>query len=40
MYNHAVVDNFLGDEYVGAEQKQPLTERMMTSVKRVEKLVA
>ncbi len=37
-YNQAVVDNFLGDEYVGAERKQPLKERMAASVKEVQKL--
>ncbi len=36
-YNQAVVDNFLGDEFVGAERKQPLKERMATSVKEVPK---
>ena len=39
-YNQAVVDNFLGDEFVGAERKQPLKERMATSVKEVQKLTA
>ena len=39
-YNQAVVDNFLGDEYVGAERKQPLKERMATSGMEVEKLTA
>ena len=38
MYNQAVVDNFLGDEYVGAERNQPLKERMAASVKEVHKL--
>jgi hypothetical protein len=33
-----VVDNFLGDEFVGAERKQPLKERMSISVKEVQKL--
>jgi hypothetical protein len=37
-YNEAVVDNFLDDEYVGAERKQPLKERMAASVKEVQKL--
>ena len=37
-YNQAVVDNFLGDEYAGAERKQPLKERMAASVKEVQKL--
>ncbi len=35
MYNQAVVDTFLGDEYVGAERNQPLKDRMTTSVKEV-----
>jgi hypothetical protein len=39
-YNQAVVDIFLGDEFVGAERKQPLKERMATSVKEVQKLTA
>ena len=39
-YNQAVVDNFLGDEFVGAERKQPLKERMATSVKEVQKQTA
>ncbi len=34
-YSHAVVDSFLGDEYVRAERKQPLKKRMATSVKEV-----
>jgi hypothetical protein len=38
MYNQVVFDNFLGDEYVGAERKQPLKERMAASVKEVHKL--
>jgi hypothetical protein len=37
-YNQAVVDNFLGDEYVGAERKQSLKERMAASVKEMQKL--
>jgi hypothetical protein len=37
-YNQAVVDNFLGDVFVGAKRKQPLKERMATSVKEVQKL--
>ncbi len=40
MCNQAVVDNYLGDKYVGAERKQPLKERMATSVKEVQKLSA
>ena len=40
MYNQAVVDNFLGDKFVGAERKQPFKERMATSVKEVQKLTA
>ena len=40
MYNQAVLDNFMGDEYVGAERKQPLKERMATSVNGVQKLTA
>ena len=39
-YNQAVVDNFLGDEYVGTKRKQALKERMATSVKEVQKLTA
>ena len=39
-YNQAVVDNFIGDEFVGAERKQPLKERMATPVKEVHKLTA
>jgi hypothetical protein len=37
-YNQAVVDNFVGDEYVGSERKLPLKERIATSVKEVQKL--
>ena len=37
-YNQTVVDNFVGDEYVGSEGKRPLKERMATSVKEVQKL--
>ena len=37
-YNQAVVDNFVGDEYVGSERNKTLKERMMTSVKEVQKL--
>jgi hypothetical protein len=37
-YNQAVVDNFLGDEYIRAERKQPLKECMVASVKEVQKL--
>ncbi len=40
MHIQAIVDNFLGDEYVEAERKQPLKERMATSVKEVHKLSA
>ncbi len=39
-YNQVVVDNFLGDEFVGAERKQPLKERLATSVKEVRKQTA
>ncbi len=39
-YNQAVVDIFLGHEFVGVERKQPLKERMATSVKEVHKLTA
>ena len=35
-----MVDIFLGDEFVGAEMKQPLKKRMDTSVKEVKKLTA
>ena len=40
MYNQAIVDNFIGDEYVVAERKQPLMKRMATSVKEVQRLSA
>ncbi len=39
-YNQADVDNFLGDEFVGAERKLPLKDMMATSVKEVKKLSA
>jgi len=39
-YNQTVVDNLLGDEFIGAERNQPLKERMATSVKEVQKLTA
>ncbi len=39
-YNQAVVDNFVGDEYLGSERKLPLKERMATSVKEAQKLSA
>ena len=39
-YNQAVVDNFVGDEYVGSERKTTFKERMKTSVKEVQKLSA
>ena len=32
--------NFLGDEYIGAERKQPLNKRMATWVTEVHKLTA
>jgi hypothetical protein len=34
------VDNFPGDEFTGAERKQPLKKRMATSVKEVQKMSA
>ena len=37
-YDKVVVDNFVGDEFVGAERKLPLKDRMATSVKEVHKL--
>jgi len=37
-YNQVVIDNFLGYEFVGAERKQLLKERMSTFVKEVQKL--
>ena len=37
-YNEVVVDNFQGGEFVGAERKQPLKERISTFVKEVQKL--
>ena len=39
-YNKIVMDNFLGDEYVGSETKLPLMEWMPPSVKKVQKLSA
>ena len=36
-YNQAVVNNFVGDVYVGSERKLSLMERMATSVKEVQK---
>jgi hypothetical protein len=39
-YNQTVVDNFLGYKYVGAERMQPLKERIVTSLKVVQKLSA
>ncbi len=39
-YNHVVVDNFLGHEFVEAERKQPLKERMATLVKEMQKQTA
>ncbi len=39
-YNQVVVDNFWGDEFVGAKMKQPLKERMATTVKEVQKPTA
>jgi hypothetical protein len=39
-YNQVVVDNFVGDEFIGAERKQPLKDRVKTSVKEVHKLPA
>ena len=34
-YNNAVAENFVGDEYFGAERKQGVKERMRASVKEV-----
>ena len=39
-YNQVVLDNFLGDEFVDAERKQPLKKGMAISVKEVQKLTA
>jgi hypothetical protein len=33
--NQSVLGYFVGDEYVGAERKQPFKERMATSVKEL-----
>jgi hypothetical protein len=38
VYNPAVVENFLGDEFFGADRSTPFKERMRTSVKEVQKL--
>ncbi len=40
VYNLAVVDNFLGDEFFGADRTAPMKERMRASVKEVQKLSA
>ena len=40
IYNPAVVENFLGDEFFGADRSAPMKERMRTSVKEVLKLSA
>ena len=40
VYNPAVVDNFLGDEFFGADRTAPMKERMRASVKEVQKLSA
>jgi len=34
------LDNFVGDEFVGAERKLPLKDMMATSVKEAQKLSA
>ncbi len=38
IYNPADVENFLGDEFFGADRSEPMKERMRTSVKEVQKL--
>ena len=40
IYNPTVVENFLGDEFFGADRSTPMKERMRTSVKEVQKLSA
>ncbi len=37
-YNKAVEENFVGDEFFGADRKLPLKDRMRASVKEVQKL--
>jgi hypothetical protein len=39
-YNKAVEENFVGDDFFGADRKLPLKERMRASVKEVQKLSA
>jgi hypothetical protein len=39
-YNQVVVENFVGDEFVGAERKLPLKDTMLTYMKKVQKLSA
>jgi hypothetical protein len=39
-YNHDVVDNSVCNEFIGAERKLHLKDRMKTSVKEVHKLSA
>ncbi len=40
IYNAAIVENFLGDEFFGVDRPAPMKERMRTSVKEVQKLTA
>ncbi len=40
IYNPTVVENFLGDEFFGADRSAPMKERMRTSLKEVQKLSA
>ncbi len=40
VYNPTVVENFLGDEFFGADRTAPMKERMRVSVKEVQKLSA
>ena len=40
IYNPTAVENFLGDEFFGADRSTPMKERMRTSVKEVQKLSA
>ena len=37
-YNPAVVENFLGDEFLGTDRSAPMKQRMRTSTKEVHKL--
>ncbi len=40
IYNPTFVENFMGDEFFGADRSAPMKESMRTSVKEVEKLTA